>query len=126
MLIDTVLDCLRGTRILRWANVFTRAIHQGSVVGLGAAMLGASVSIHAFGIAVFVSGLVLYVLEALAKPGSVFEASGLAVIVKFGLVLWLAIDKTAPGFLFWFIVGWSTLFAHAPGAFRHIRLFGKG
>lgn len=113
-------------RVIRWANVLVRGAHQISVVGLGAAMLGAPLAIGSYAMAVVASGAVLMALELIDKPSTVFEASGVAMLAKLGLVAWVAWDPAAPRWVFWFIVGWSTLFAHAPGAFRHARLFCRG
>jgi hypothetical protein len=108
--------------LIRWANVAVRGLHLITVVGLGAALLGAPVPAATYGMAVVASGAVLLVLELADKPATVFEAGGVALLFKLVLVGWLALDRQAPPAIFWIIIAWSAFFAHAPGAFRHARL----
>jgi hypothetical protein len=111
--------------LIRWANVAVRGAHLITIVGLGAALLGAPVSAATYGMAVVASGAVLLALELADKPSTLFEASGVSLLFKLFLVAWMALDRQAPLALFWIVIAWSAFFAHAPSAFRHARLLRK-
>jgi hypothetical protein len=107
--------------LLRWTSVALRGIHLATVIGLGAALLGAQLSIDQQAIGVLVSGILMFALDLSNKPHMLFEWSGLALVIKLAAVVWLALDEGMREVLFWGIVVWSVLFAHAPAYFRHAR-----
>lgn len=105
----------------RWLNVGLRGLHQVAVVVLGAAVLGAPVAAGPSAIAVLATGLILFAMDLSTKPGLLGERAGMAVLLKLALVAWMALDASARPWLFWLVVAWSTVFAHAPASFRHGR-----
>ncbi len=107
--------------LLRWVNVLLRGIHLATVIGLGAALLGAQLSIHEQAIGVLLSGVAMFAMDLSHKPQMLYEWSGLALLIKLAAVVWLALDEELREVLFWGIVVWSVLFAHAPAYFRHAR-----
>lgn len=111
----------RPARPGRWLNVGLRGLHQVAVVLLGAALLGAPVAAGTGALAVLATGLILFALDLWSKPGLLQERAGAAVMLKLLLVGWMAVDADARPWLFWLVVAWSTLFAHAPASFRHAR-----
>jgi len=108
----------------RWLNVLLRGLHLVAVILLGAALLGAAVPAGTSAGAVAATGLAMFVLDLWRKPWHLREVAGVAVLVKLGLVAWLAFDAGLRLPLFWGIVAGSALFAHAPARFRHKILFG--
>lgn len=98
-----------------------RGLHQVAVVVLGAAVLGAPVAAGPSAIAVLATGLILFAMDLSTKPGLLGERAGMAVLLKLALVAWMALDASARPWLFWLVVAWSTVFAHAPASFRHGR-----
>jgi len=109
------------SRILRWLDVFLRGIHLASVVLLGAAILGAAVPVQAAGLTVLVSGISMFASEAWNRPDMLRQWSGASLLLKLGLVAWMVLDESLRQPLFWLIIAWSAIFAHAPSTFRHRR-----
>lgn len=104
---------------LRWINVILRGLHLVSVILLGAALLGAPVMLKTAALAVATTGLTMFALDLWRKPQLLREASGIAVLVKLALVVWMAWDAALQHILFWLIVAGSAISAHAPARFRH-------
>jgi hypothetical protein len=115
---------LRDFRGRRWLSVFLRGGHLVSVVNLGAVVLGVPTSTlpsHS-GLAVLLTGVLVWALDLWHKPGHLVEGAGLSMLLKLVLVVWMVL---APGLsvpLFWAIVLWSAVFSHAPASFRNARL----
>lgn len=115
-------DNLRDFPGRRALNLALRAAHLAGVVLLGAALLGGSDPGAAIGLTL-ASGAGMLASDLWADPGHLREAAGLAVLVKLVPVAAMAF---VPGWavpLFWLTLVFSVLFAHAPGALRHRRLF---
>ena len=72
-------------------------------------------------LAVWVSGGALLALELGVRPARFWEWSSAAVLVKLLLVGWMALDEAPRLLLFWVLVAWSVVFAHAPASVRHRR-----
>lgn len=108
--------------LLRWINVILRGMHLATVVLLGAALLGAALDARHAATGVALTGFSMFALDLWRKPQYLAEVSGMAVLVKLGLVAWMAIDATSRQALFWLIVAGSAIFAHAPASFRHATL----
>jgi hypothetical protein len=104
---------------LRWLNVGLRGVHLATVIGLGAAVLGAPLSLPHQALGVFFSGFAMFFLDLLGKPRLLLEWSGAAMVIKLAVVAWMALDADLRLPLFWAIVVWSAIFAHAPASFRH-------
>ncbi len=109
----------------RWLGVVLRALHLATVIGLGAAMMGAPLDGHVQSMAVLASGGAMMALDLWLRPGFLKEWSGASLLIKLALVAWMAIDAEARAPLFWLLVIWSTLFAHAPATFRHAKWLGR-
>jgi hypothetical protein len=107
----------------RWLGIVFRALHLAAVIHLGAAML-AGVPAQWAATAVLVSGLALFALDSVRYPGHLGEVAGLSVVLKLVLVAAMVMVEPLRPPLFWTIIIWSVLFAHAPGSLRHRRLFG--
>ena len=70
-------------------------------------------------------GLAMLSLDLWAKPRMLQEWSGAALVIKLAVVAWMAADAELRLPLFWALVVWSVIFAHAPAAFRHVSWRGK-
>ncbi len=105
----------------RWLVNLLRAAHLVGVVGLGAGVVGEipDARWHAFGVTALVSGLSMLALDSWTRRSYFREYVGLAMAGKLlllgALLAWPA--QRAP--LFWLILVFSVLFAHAPASLRH-------
>jgi hypothetical protein len=113
------------TPFLRWLGVVLRGLHLITVVALGAAVLGAPMDVHAQSLGVLASGSAMMALDLWVKPHLLKEWSGAALIIKLGVVAWMAADAALRQPLFWALVLWSAVFAHAPASFRHALWWGR-
>ncbi len=111
---------------LRWLNVALRGLHLVSVIVMGAALLGAPVASTPAVVGAAITGFTMFALDLWQKPGHLRETSGVAVLVKLALLLWMVFDAGSRAILFWLIVAGSAIFAHAPASFRHAVLLHKG
>lgn len=104
----------------RWLGVLLRAAHLAGVVGVGAELLaGASAGAHGFLILMVTSGVAMAALDAWSNALWLRELAGLSLLVKFALIGWFVADPAARPALFWVILIFSVIFAHAPASFRH-------
>lgn len=109
------------SRLLRWLGLLLRSLHLATLVGLGAVLLGADLDLNTQAAGVLISGFLLMLVELGRRPQMVFDWSGLSLLMKLLAVAWLALQPDAALPLFWTILVWSVLFAHAPRGFRHRR-----
>ena len=109
----------------RWVNVALRALHLVAVIWFGAGLLGAPVASDHAVMALAGSGILMFGLDIWNKPSHLREVSGIAVLLKLLLVVWMALDAPLRPSLFWLIVAGSAIFAHAPARLRHAVLIGK-
>jgi hypothetical protein len=105
----------------RWLSVVLRGLHLAAVIGLGAALLGAPLDGGLQSLGVLVTGAAMMALDLWMKPHLFQEWAGAALLIKLAGVAWMALDAGLRAPLFWLLVAWSALFAHAPGSFRHAR-----
>ena len=105
--------------ILRWLSVALRGLHLVTVITLGAAVMGAPLSLEQQSIGVLLSGIAMFALDLWNKPRMLLEWSGVALIVKLGIIALMALNSELRLPLFWGVVMWSAIFAHAPASFRH-------
>lgn len=107
----------------RWLVVALRAGHLAGVVGVGAAVLATPVVAPdpAYVLLLVVAGAAMALLDAFANPDWLREPAGLSLLLKFALLAWYLADATVRLPLFWAILVFSVLFAHAPASFRHRR-----
>ena len=108
----------------RWLSVFLRGAHLVAVIQFSAIVLHAvpETELPYAGIAVLVSGALVWLLDLWSRPSHLVEGAGLSMLLKLAL---LALMLAAPNLrvpLFWIIVGWSAVFSHAPARFRNARL----
>ena len=104
---------------LRWFSVVLRGFHLAAVIGLGAAILGAPLSLHLQSIYVFLTGIVMFAFDLWKKPYMMMEWSGVALVIKLVVITLMAFSAELRLPLFWCVVIWSVIFAHAPASFRH-------
>ena len=105
----------------RWLGVLLRAAHLAGVVGVGAGLL-AGVQAHGFLILMVASGVTMAALDAWSNALWLKEFAGLSLVVKFVLIGVFVVDEASRPALFWLILVFSVVFAHAPASFRHRRL----
>ena len=108
----------------RWLSVVLRGVHLVAVIQFSAIVLHAvpDAQLPHAGIAVLVSGVLVWLLDLWHRPSHLVEGAGLSMLLKLALLAWMI---AAPGLrvpLFWIIVGWSAVFSHAPSSFRNVRL----
>ncbi|MEZ5610612.1 MAG: hypothetical protein R3E45_09260 [Rhodocyclaceae bacterium] len=115
----------RRPPLLRWFGVVLRGVHLAAVIALGAALLGAPLDGRHQALAVLATGLAMVALDLRAKPHLFAEWAGIALVAKLVVVGWMAADVALRPLLYWLIVAWSVLFAHAPASFRH-RVWWRG
>jgi hypothetical protein len=112
--------------VLRWMSVVLRGAHLVAVIGLGASLLGAPLAAREQAMWLLATGVTILAFDLRARPGLLGEWSGISLVLKLGLVAWMAGDATWRRPLYWLIVAWSVLFAHAPASFRHARWWPVG
>lgn len=106
----------------RWLVVVLRAAHLAGVVGVGAELLAGAGAAAGFVLLMVVSGVAMAALDAWSNPVWLRELAGLSLLVKFALLGWFVADEARRPLLFWLILVFSVIFAHAPASFRHRRL----
>jgi hypothetical protein len=106
---------------LRWFSVVLRGLHLAAVIALGAVVLGAPLAPLPHAMAVLLSGLAMMGFDLYRKPQILLEWSGASQVIKLAAVAWMAADASLRLPLFWAVVIWSAIFAHAPASFRHAR-----
>jgi hypothetical protein len=114
----------RTPALERAASIALRTVHLASVVGLGAALLGAPLALASMAAAVAVSGGLLFAMELFARRLHVLDFAGLVVVAKLALVGWLAAWPGAAAHalaVFWALVTLSSVSSHAPKPVRHWR-----
>ena len=110
----------------RWLIVVLRAAHLVGLVGTGAALLG-SATLGAqmpFVLTLMFSGMSMIAIDLWAAPGYLAEVSGIAIVVKLALLAWLVLDPPRQLPLFWTVIVFSAVVAHAPAWVRHRRVIG--
>lgn len=103
----------------RWLAVALRTLHLAGVVGVGAAVVAGQPVTVAAAALTFVSGLALLVADLLAGRIALHELAGLVVVIKLALVGWMALDARQAAWIFWTLLGASSVSSHAPKGFRH-------
>ncbi|WP_374495535.1 hypothetical protein [Zoogloea sp.] len=107
----------------RWLVVALRAGHIAGVVGVGAGLLALPGGPAGDFVGLMVaSGVAMAALDAWSNPVWLRELAGLSLLVKFALLGWFVADEGARLALFWAILVFSVIFAHAPASFRHRRV----
>lgn len=112
----------RAMLLRRWLNVLLRAAHLVAVIHLALALFLPSTAAtdHSFAAtATLISGVALLLVELWSLPSRVFELSTVSIGVKLTMIAALVLLPEWQLALFWAVVVWSVLFAHAPASFRH-------
>jgi hypothetical protein len=112
----------KSSAIERAASIALRTVHLAAVVALGAALLGAPLSLPVTGAAALGSGVLLFAMELFARRMHVLDLAGLAVLVKLVAVAVIAAWPAAAAHglaAFWALVVLSSLSSHAPKPVRH-------
>lgn len=108
----------------RWLIVVLRALHLVGMVGLGAEiMAGHAQSWSPFVALLVASGVVMMAVDAWSNREYMRQYCGVGMLLKLALLLWLAADSSLRLGMFWVVLGLSAFIAHAPGSWRHRRLF---
>lgn len=108
----------------RWLTIALRSVHLAGVVLVGAAVLGAGVDRHAAGMVMLFTGLALYALEVWSNPAHFGELAGVFIPLKLLLVLVMVLYPENTAAIFWVLLIASSVVSHAPGNFRHVRIWG--
>jgi hypothetical protein len=108
----------------RWFSIGLRAVHMAAVVLLGAAIMGAPsrIPLSVTGSVLLASGIAKLALELWKSPEHLREFAGAGMLAKLTLVAWMLVDPLHAESVFWTVVLWSVVFAHAPATFRHRRV----
>ena len=115
---------LRDFRGRRWLAVVLRGAHLIAVINFAATALRAppvALPEHA-GVAVLVSGVLVWLLDLWHRPAHLLEGAGLSMLLKLMLVAAMIAWPEWRVPLLWVIVAWSAIFSHAPRSFRNARL----
>jgi hypothetical protein len=108
----------------RWFSIGLRAVHLAAVVFLGAAVMGAPLRLplSVVAAALVMSGAFKLALELWKSRTHLREFAGAGMLAKLSFVAWMVLDSAHAEAIFWAIVLWSVVFAHAPATFRHRRV----
>jgi len=115
-------DQIRVFPCQRWLNIALRTAHVTGVVLLGAALMN-ELPLNSGVYLTFVSGAGMFLIDCWSKPDQLRETAGAGVCVKLILVALMTLRPAWAMGLFWLILAISMVLSHAPGAFRHRRLF---
>jgi len=117
----------RDFRGRRWLSVFLRGAHLIAVTAFSATVLNVVTDSQPgyAGIAVLMTGVLVWLLDIWHKPAHLIEGAGLSMLLKLVLLVLMLIlpEQRVP--LFWIVVGWSAVFSHAPASFRNARWLKK-
>jgi uncharacterized membrane protein HdeD (DUF308 family) len=106
----------------RWLSVGLRSLHLVGVVLLGVA-LATRLAPTLPGLLVLLSGAVIFAIDVWCKPSHLGEIAGMTILLKLLLVLFMLLVPAYAMATFWLLLVISSLVSHAPGDFRHRRLF---
>ncbi|EXI76824.1 MAG TPA: hypothetical protein PK440_13025 [Candidatus Accumulibacter phosphatis] len=118
---------IRDFRGRRWLIVALRAAHLVAVVGTGASLLmGQTFPAGAtYRWTLVVSGVAMIAIDLWAAPGYLLEVAGSAMLAKLLLIAWLVLHPAHQLTLFWLLIVFSAVVAHAPAGLRHSRILGE-
>ena len=105
---------------MRWLGVFLRAFHLAAVLGIGISLYASNFAYQQEVIvAAALTGVALLLIEFSSKPNMFKEWSGISLAYKLGFITGMIVFPIATEWLFWIVIMWSVIFAHAPRTFRH-------
>lgn len=104
----------------RWANILLRSLHLVGVAGVGAGFLQGAPENQwlAFWYLAVGSGVALMLLYVWSSITWLFQAKGLVIVAKLGLLGLAGLYPAWGAELFVAIIVFSSVIAHAPGAVR--------
>lgn len=107
--------------VRRWLINLLRAAHLVGVTGVGAGLLAEwpPAQWQPYAALLFASGAAILLLDWRANPRYLLQVNGLAVLAKLTFLAWLILQPERSLWLFWAILVFSALIAHAPGKLRH-------
>jgi hypothetical protein len=109
----------------RWLIVLLRAALLVGLVGTGAILIaGLPFAGQTPFVTLLVSGLAMMAIDLWVAPARFSEVAGLAILLKLALLLCLAYATSARMLIFWGVLVFSAIIAHAPASVRHRRIFG--
>jgi hypothetical protein len=104
----------------RWLGILLRTAHIAGVVMMGAGVMGAGAPGTQLGpVVVLATGLALLAAELADGRVRLGEVAGGVVLLKLGIVGWMALDAARAEILFWTLLVLSTIVSHAPRRVRH-------
>src|SRR5512141_1772105 len=106
----------------RWLSVFLRSAHMVAVIAFAAVLLTTTPLPEFSGMAVLITGVLVWALDLYHKPGHLAEGAGLSMLLKLMLIVGMIYLPVLRVPLFWIIVIWSAVFSHAPASFRNARV----
>jgi hypothetical protein len=110
----------------RWLIVALRGLHLAGMVGFGAELLAGRPGLATPYVWLLAgTGAAMVALDAWSNPLYLQQYCGAAMLLKLGLLVWLAADAEWRLFVFWAVLALSALVAHAPARVRHRRLFSR-
>lgn len=109
----------------RALTILLRSAHLVGVVMVGAALFGGTADRASAAAIMLVTGLAMFALDVWSDPTHLGELAGVFIPLKLLLVAWIALDPERAALIFWFLIVASSIVSHAPGKFRHIRIFGR-
>jgi len=111
----------------RWLVNLLRATHLVGVVGVGAGVLAdwPFAQWQAFAAILLASGIAIYALDAWSNPRYILQVNGLSVLAKLLVMGAFVAQRGAREWLFWGVLVFSVMVAHAPGRLRHREVFAR-
>lgn len=105
----------------RWLINLLRAAHLVGVAGVGAGVLAGwpFAQWQPYAITLLGSGLGILLLDCWSNPRHLAQVNGLSVLAKLVLMGWFVTQPDQREWIFWAILVFSALIAHAPGRLRH-------
>ena len=105
---------------MRWLGVFLRAFHLAAVLGIGISLYAPDFAYQQEVIvAAALTGVALLLIKFSSKRNMFKEWSGMSLAYKLGFITGMIVFPIATEWLFWIVIMWSVIFAHAPRTFRH-------
>lgn len=114
-------DAARPAAWRRWLGIGLRTAHLASVTLLGAALLGAPLSLFGTAAAGAASGAALLAVECADGRIRLLELAGMVALAKLALVAWMALAPPHASALYWVVLVVSGVSSHAPRTLRHWR-----
>lgn len=111
----------------RWLINGLRAGHLVGAAGVGAGVLSGwpLPQWQGFAATLLASGLSILLLDWWSNSRYLLQVNGLSVLAKLALMAWFVLRPEHREAVFWTILVFSVLIAHAPGRLRHRGLLSR-